>query len=274
MKMTFSLLENNLLVDAASKPLSVRTLYKKYVAGKRCSRAGFYKALYSLKKKEVVLEENGTLSVNKIWLAESYAFFKKVTEQKTEPSYLAKQVTQLLEGEKLTYTFRSIADIDIFILNILYDLLLLKTDSKVFICEPHEFFVLFNNVRTAHILREINNIKGSVFLLIESTSELDKEIVKTHLVKPAEGYVSSRAPKNVSLIRHTIGDICIDLHLDRLLANEIDSLFSKQTKIYERTMGDLEDLAHKRQKHKIVIYKSAEKARKTKSKFGKYFPKV
>ena|SRR3989344_3297242 len=274
MKMTFSPLENSLLMEMANRPHAIVNLYERYVTGRRCSRAGFYKAVSSLKKKEVITEKSRVISINKIWVAESYVFFKSLVKQKATPSYLAKEVAQLKEGDNLTYTFRSIADIDIFILNILYDLLLLKVGSSILILEPHEFFVLFNNVRTAHILREIESIRGSVFLLIESTRALDKEVVKFHLGKPAKGHVSNKTTKSMSRVSHVIGHICIELHLDKSFANAIDQVFLKHTEVSEELVEHLKHLAHKRQKHKIVIYKSAEKAQKTKSKFRKYFLKV
>jgi len=269
--MTFSPLENEMLLSVAQKPQSVTDLYKKYVTGKRCSRAGFYKALEGLRNKEVVVEKEKVLSMNKIWLADSFYFFKKLVRQKTQPSYFAEQIIQIKSGDRLVYTFKSIAEIDIFLLNLIYDLLLLKVDKQVFIVEPHEFFVLLNSKRTSQILQEIRQIGCSLFLLIESTSGVDKAIVKNQLATPAKGYVSEKKISDVAKITHVLGDICIELRLDKSFAKGIDYLFSKQELGPEDLANDLKQIIGNKQKHQIVIYKDKNKVRKIKVRFKKYF---
>lgn len=271
MKMTFSPLENCLLVDVVHKPLPLTSLYAKYVGGSRCSRAGFYKALSSLQKKEVVIEKNRVLSVNKIWLSDSYDFFSKLVQQKTVPSYLANQVAELKEGDRLSYTFHSIAEIDIFLLNLIYDLLLLKVDKHALILEPHEFFVLLNGARTRQILKEVSALGCSINLLIESDSPVDKEITKDSLPKGAVGYVSGKKSTADPKVTHVVGDVCIELKLNKSLASSIDRLFASEARISQQFVNHLRDLVGKKQKNQIIIYRNSKKAQKIRSHFKKYF---
>src|SRR3989338_7422974 len=124
MQMTFSPLENNVLMQVAQQSRSISDLYTKYVDEQKVSRAGFYKALASLKKKEVLFVKDKIVSVNKIWLAASQRFFQNLIEQKTKPSYLAARIAKLGSSDRISYNFKDIAEIDIFILNLLHDLAL------------------------------------------------------------------------------------------------------------------------------------------------------
>ncbi|HYF29130.1 MAG TPA: hypothetical protein VEA36_02055 [Candidatus Paceibacterota bacterium] len=271
MKMTFSSLENSILMEVIHTPRSVAELYQKYVERSRCSRAGFYKAVASLKKKEVVVEEGRLLSVNKIWLADSYDFFRKLVRQKTTPSYLAQEVSRLNKGDRLSYTFHSIAEIDIFVLNLLYDLLLLKIDTKALILEAHEFFVLLNDSRTRRIMGELANIGGRVHVLIEGGTALDKEVVRRFLPKPAEGHVVDTKSASSSNILHVIGDVCIELKLNKQLAVSLNHLFAANEKMTDGFRTDLENLLSKKRKHEVVIYRDSSKASRLRGRFKKYF---
>lgn len=271
MRMTFSPLENSVLMEVAAKPCLVTELYEKYVEKKRCSRAGFYKTLSSLKAKEVVTDKDGLLAVNKIWLAEANDFFARLVTQKSTPSYLAEEVKRLDEGDRLSYDFHDIAEVDIFILNLLYDLILLRPDEKILILEPHEFFVLLNDNRTERIMNELDKGEAKVHLLIESDSAIDKAVVRGYLPRPAEGYVSGKKSNDSSRLTHVVGDVCIELRLNKSLASSIDRLYSTADEVNETLVDGLRELMTKRRKHQIVIYRNKNKANKMRGRFKKYF---
>lgn len=271
--MTFSQLENDILLQVVKQPRNVSFLYNIFIFQKKLSKAGFYKALTTLKRKEIVFLKNKIVSVNKIWLTKSYEFFENLIQQKTEPSYLARQISKLTKNEKIIYTFNSITNIDIFILNLLYDLVLLKIDKYILISELHEFFVLFNHERTEQILNEFKKMNIFVYLLIFGQTANDKEVVKKHLIEPAQGYApnTKRGSTDPNKIIHVVGDVIIELSLDKQLVLELNKLFTSQKQINEDFMTGLNSLQNTKRKFKITIYKNQEKTHILKNKFSKFF---
>lgn len=259
-------------MELAGRSRSATELYEKYVDKRRCSRAGYYKALTCLKKKEVILEKDRMLSINKIWLADSYDFFRKLVRQKTTPSYLAERIALLSEGDRLSYTFHSMSEIDIFILNLLYDLLLLKIDRQALILEAHEFFILMNDVRTKRILNELSTVGHSVWLLIESDAPIDVEIAKKMVPKSAIAYVSGKESKDTAKIVHVVGDVCIELRLNKLMSAAVDKLYSSNEAVTEDFVEDLKNIVDRKQRHEILVYRSKQKTDQVRNKFKKHFP--
>jgi hypothetical protein len=82
MNLTFTSLENKILLEIAIKPRSIKFLYWEYVDKEQCSRAGLYKALTSLKAKGVIKENRelgiGIVKLNRQWINEGYDFFRKL----------------------------------------------------------------------------------------------------------------------------------------------------------------------------------------------------
>lgn len=275
MKMTLSSLENDILLGVIKKPKKLADLLDKYVLKRKCSKSGFYKCIGSLGKKEIIVVKNKFVSVNKIWLIKSQNFFDELILQKTKPSYLAEQVFRIKEEDKITYVFRSISEIDIFILNLIYDLLLLQASSDVLILEQHEFFVLLNKERTASILEEIKNLKSSILLLVKSGlhNDLDREIIRKFIEDPARGHVLNSIKKDNSFnkVFHVVGEVIIELHLNKKFSNDLHSLFLRYPKITETFFDKLKELVIQKGKHKIVIYKNKNRSMKVRRQFRKYF---
>lgn len=273
MEMTFSPLENDILLQVVKQPREVSFLYNIFVSQRKLSRAGFYKALASLKRKEVVFLRKKIVSINKIWLAKSHQFFGSLIQQKTSPSYLVTQISKLGKTEKIIYTFNNINDIDIFILNLLYDLILLKVGKHILISEQHEFFVLLNRERTEHILYELKNMNIPVCLLIFGQSVNDKEVSRKYLTDPARGYVpdTKRGSTDQHKIIHVVGDIMIELRLDKQFTVDLNKLFTTQSQIDEDFISRLKYLLNKKRRYRIIISKDIEKTKKLRNRFNKFF---
>ncbi len=152
-----------------------------------------------------------------------------------------------------------------------YDLLLLKIDTKVLILEVHEFFVLLNDLRTKRIMNELDSIGGKVHLLIAGGTSIDKEVVRKLLPKPAEGYVVDISDTSAANILHVVGDVCIELKLNKQLAASLDHLFKTHEQITNDFKRDIEGLLSKKLKHEIVISRNSNTASRLRGRFKKYF---
>ncbi len=273
MQMTFSPLENEILLEVVNQPRGISYLYAKYVNEGKISRAGFYKVIASLKRKEVVLVKGKFVSVNKIWLATSQRFFQNLVNQKSKPSYLAERVAMLEEKDGITYEFKNMAEIDIFILNLLHDLALLRTGKVILISEQYEFFILLNQKRTQQILGELKTMNVPVYLLVAGQNEINREIARKYLRDAAQGHVPDK-PKQADPFKviHIIGDIIVELQLDKKFVNEIRKLYERYEKISERFIDELRNIVDRNFRHRILIYKSKARADKLHGHFRKYFP--
>lgn len=270
MKMTFSVLEDRLLHEVLSKSQVTSDLLNTYVDKRGVSRAGFYKALASLKRKEVLLVKKGLITVNKIWLANSYDFFRNLVTVKQQPGYLAQQIIKLEPDEELTYAFRSLSDIDIFLINLIYDLLLLSKEKVVLIEEAHEFFLLLNTKRTSSFLNEMQDFGSALYLLSHSSSAIDKELLKNQLALPAQGYATG-SDRPLPNIVHVVGDIIIELVPDKAFLTAIGKEYAKSTTIAEGLRDTVTDLTEQKQRHRIRVYRDPALAKSMRTRFRKYF---
>ncbi len=270
MQMTFSALENSLLHEVMRRPQPLSQLLATATTRYGISRAGFYKALAALKHQEVLVGHDHILSVNKLWLLEAYAFFESLVERKRTPGYLAREVAGLGSGEELTYTFRSITDIDLFLINLVYDLLLLKQGTEVLLEESHEFFLLLNQVRTDTLLKDMQRDGYGLYLLITSTSPIDSIITKENLTTPGQGYVTGRGRTSRKVL-HAVGDVIIELQLHIEFARELEKLYTTHEKVTDALRNKVEALVAKNYKHRIRIVKDATLAARMRTRFKKYF---
>lgn len=267
--MTFSALENRILHDVLQKPQTTSHLLDTYVGKRGVSRAGLYKALASLKRKEVLLVKTGFVTVNKIWLANSYQFFKRVARLKQEPSYLAQRVYKLEAHEELSYRFSSLADIDLFLVNLIYDLLLLSPHGSVLIEESHEFFLLLNSTRTARFMNEIEDTKHALYLLVHSSSPTDKELIRDLLPAPAQGYVTG-TDRVLSSVMHAVGDIVIELIPNKSFVATVRKEYEK-TQEMDQLRQKIQLAAERAQSHRIRVYRDSMLTSAMRARFGKHF---
>lgn len=270
MRMTFSSLEDHLIHEVIRGPLPLAQLRTVATTRYSVSRAGFYKALAALKQQEVLIEHGHMISVNTLWLSEAYRFFEGLVEYKRTAGYLAQEVMQLTSGEELSYTFRSIGDIDLFLINIVYDLLLLGLSTEVLIEESHEFFLLLNRGRTDSLLREMRRHGYGLYLLIASTSPIDRILAKKFVSEPAQAFLTNKSRLNRKIL-HVIGDVIIELQLHRDFAHALDSLYTSYDTINHSLNAEVHALAAKSFKHRIRIFKHASLAARVRTRCKKYF---
>lgn len=270
--LTFSALENAALGKLMTGPCARAELHDYLSAKKHVSRAGFYKVLASLKKREVVVEANGTLSISKLWLADAQSFFRELSRQKAVPSYLAREVAALGPEDRITYDFSSMAEIDIFLLNLMLDLSALLSEHRVLIREPHEFFVVADPARTGKILKEFKKAGRSILLLIESDSGADSDIVKSYLAEPAQGYrIPRRASADARKITSIVGDVIVELRMAKRFTAELEGIFKKEDSLSPRLRDAIRELAARKDRHVVSIYRDASKASALGKVFKKYF---
>lgn len=269
MQMTFSNLESAILTQVIERPRELPDFLDKCLK-KGISRAGFYKALSRLKRDEVVLVKDRVISVNRAWLAKGYQFFEHHMGTANLPSYFGEQVAKLGKGEHLSYSFRSIEELDIFLINLIYDLLRLGIGKDVLIQERHEFFFALDETRTNHIVREFDRIGSKLYLLAESNSEIDRAVIK-RLPKSAHVHATGSERRDTfGKIFHAVGDVLIELRLDKGFAQELDKLYAHET-TNDRFLKSLAALVAKRRRHVLRIYRDKERARAMQSRFKKYF---
>lgn len=240
-----------------------------YVSKEGLSRAGFYKALARLKRAEVVLVKNRLVTIDRVWLAKGYQFFEQYMGR-SHTSYFGEQVARLGKDESLSYSFRSLAELDTFLLNLMYDLVSLGVGKDVLIQERHEFFFAIENSRTTRIMMEIERLDGRLCLLVESDSDTDRRISKK-LPNSVSAYITGAERRECAdKMLHAIGDVLIELRIDKAFSKSLSTLYGKELTL-ERFERELRELVIKRQKHTVRIYRDKGRVRAMRSRFKKFF---
>lgn len=212
--------------------------------------------------------------VNKIWITALQSFLEDLSQRQHTPSYIAQKISILENNDKLIFYFRDLSQVDIFILNLVFDLLLLRKSQKVMILEQHEIFTPLNDIRTKKIILEINKLGSSIQILINGGTNMDREINYRYLKDQIQSYVLDKPYNFITekKITHVIDDVIIDLVLDKQLVHVIHSMFlNAEESIDKGFISQLKAAMLTNQRNRIIIYRDPEKSRKINKLFRKYF---
>jgi len=163
------------LVLSSEFPLSLKQIHslirKKY--GSEISSQATFKALADLSNKGVVLKQDKLYSLNKSWI-----YQLKLFSQELETSYQSCKGHPIIEnGENLSISFNTVAEVDRFILSKLecYPRQASKVEAVIFL--SHLWWPLFYSFREYLLMKDIGN-KINLTIKCRGNTAIDKWCAK------------------------------------------------------------------------------------------------
>lgn len=235
------------------------------------TKQGFYKSLRSLKTKEIVVIRNKVVSLSHVWISKMSRFFdeaRKVYSIETQ----GEDFLLLKDGEKVSYTFKTPAQTDMFWGHAFSVLSEHTEERNILLFNPHEWFLLARNKEETSLFEELSNKNKNLFILVGNNTKLDI-FAKTYLTKEKQEYHTlEKSPfEKPNYYVNIFGDFVIEALLDEKTSEKINQ-FYKETNIFDDdAKNKIKEIVSKKGKDKFIISKNHRKAEKIRNLFKKYF---
>lgn len=239
----------------------------------RTTKQGVYVALRNLRKDEVVVSHNKRTSFNIRWLKHMGHFFT-IAEQ----YYLVEKVgnndfLNLKEGEKITYTFATPEQNDMFWG---HALILLSESSipasePIYLYNPHEWFLIGRNESERETF-DIITKKRRLLLTSGGNSSLDHAVKGEFDGNMSQYHMLSKPlfSKN-NYYCNIIGDFIIEAWIAVETASQIEEIYETATEINDDVRKKILQAIERKGKTKFSISRNAKKSEKFKKVLRKNF---
>ncbi|MDB4984131.1 MAG: hypothetical protein JWM20_310 [Patescibacteria group bacterium] len=266
-------IEDYLLDILKEGPLSIEELIST-VGRKRkgATRQGVYRTLRVMKAREIVTVANKTVSLSSLWISKMQNYFTIAGYSYSQPTNDA-GFLNMREGEKMTYSFRTLVELDVFWSHALYLFLeVLKNNNPVYIYNPHDW-AYFMRKETDRILVEKSfATRRQIFIAVGHADPLDRIVKRNFDGTQGQYYL---AKENFGFKENyycnAIGDYMIEGFLSPAVAERLDSVYKNHSILDEKTMKEFQDVSALKGKNKLVISKNAKRAEKFRRILGRYF---
>lgn len=237
------------------------------------TKQAVYKTLRSLRAHELIVQSRGEVALSSLWL-------KKLAEfvQKTQKSYRINDQPSvdflgLINGEKITYWFKSFEATDMFwahAFDILTDIM--PSSEAIYLYNPHEWFLLARPESELFLFNRLKSAGKKLFVIAGNREMLDIEAGKYFDNEILRYYASPEAlfPKQNYYV-NILNDFLIEVWLDEKTSSDIDN-FYKTTKVFDNLAKEkLLEIIKQKGRNKLVIYRNERKSAKVKNMFKKIF---
>ena len=266
-------IEDLILEILRNGPLDIEQIIEQ-VARKRTgtTRQGTYRTLRVLKKREVLTIHSKKVSLSAIWISKMQNYFTLATHYYSQPTNDS-GFLNLREGEKVSYSFRSMLELDIFWSHALYLFLeVLKNNQPVYVYNPHDwaYFVRKENDHT--LVEKSFETNRQIFVAVGDNKTLDKLVQRNfdgtrgqyylldHKLEPKENYYVN-----------IIDDYCIEGFIDQKTTRILEDFYNQAADSNPNTLNKLQKIIEGKGKHRLVISRNKKKVDKIKKMLGKYF---
>jgi len=244
------------------------------VARPGTTKQGVYKVIRSLKKDEIVVISNKSISLSGVWLAKMEEFFAKARLDKTniengpENSFL-----NLRPGERLQYYFRNPVLTDAFWSHVFINLVESSSpQNPILIFNPHEWFMLARKENETGLFDRITKRGQKLAVLVDHNTLLDKAIRNNFDNKMSmyETLSESLYSKNNYYI-NVIADFVIEVWIDKTVSADIETFYSQTKEFGLNEKQTLEKILMQKGRNRFSISHNKRKADAIRRKFKKYF---
>lgn len=237
------------------------------------SKQGFYDALRRLKKAQIILINKKIVSLNRLWIESLVNFTRGVAQTYEETYQLESKYLNLQPSERVSYSFKSIEEADIFWNHAI--LLLIKNLDKqipVTIYNPHQWFIIARYEAESLVWRTLAQEGALVLFLIGGETELDKKTVTT-INKLHSHAIASLGEKE--LLKKTcyiniFGNIIVEMKIPLEIADKIEAWF--QTGRDDRLrIQELQKIIQSTARIKFIFSNNPKRAQKLRRQIEKHF---
>ena len=210
-------LDDRIIEEALAGPITVGSLYDELEKEQRhLTLRAVYKAVTKLRTAGVLLKPRKTVFINEEWAREVR---EKLAGSRMLPA--------LAKGERVAYTFVSVAHLDAFWTTIALQLEAEYPDKEIFFYNPHNFWAYIPERKAAEdrYYRHFRETRRHGFITLGGVTSGDMEFKRTyqdeHFQVDARPIPAFKRADHISVI----GDFVITVRLPKKVAEHIDDLY-------------------------------------------------
>lgn len=237
------------------------------------TKQGVYQALRKLKAEEKIVLHGRSASLNIQWLRKMGDFFS-IAQHFYSPAHgNPDYVLNLREKEKVTFTFKTLVDLDIFTSHAIYMLAaIIDAHEPIYAFNPHEIFSYGRSESEAMLLEVMEEIHKQVLLLATHSSPLDSELKKRFSGTNVQYHIEHDVPFDTGKYYFNVyGGYLLEIHLDMRVSAELEMFFESTGSFTKEAQEKLSYIFATKGRHKVVISRNKTKSDRYKKFFAKFF---
>lgn len=240
---------------------------------KGVTKQGVYRVLRKLKKEEKVVQHGRSVSLNIQWLRKMSDFFSIAqhyySPRQSNPDFFL----NLREKEKVTFTFKTLVDLDAFASHVIHMLAeIMGENEPVYVYNPHEVFAYGRKEAEEMLLDAFEKLHKKLFVLSTYHSPLDEALKKQFTGTHVEYHIEEDVPFDTETYYFNVySDYLLEIRLDRHIAGEIHAFYA-ETKVFNAAAEQqLAQVFLTKGRHRLTLSRNKAKAARYKKFFAKYF---
>ncbi len=234
------------------------------------TKQGFYAALRSLKKEEVIILYKKTVSLNTAWIGRMQEALSQISATYLDSPYMPEMLS-LHEKESVSFTFSNSKTLDTF-WGHAQSLLLTRipVSEPLYAYDPHYWFYVARPDTEEQLIRNIEKSGRQFLMMVGGDTELDKTTQKRFAGSLLQYYRKELFSDRAYYIS-TIGDYLIEVTLDHHISEQVELLYTNNSRNNTETQESLRSLLEIKSRNKIRITRNHARALSLKKKFNSYF---
>jgi hypothetical protein len=263
----FSPTECFVLETLQHSQLTLSELVQKYARNNPTqSKQSVYKAVQSLRKREVLTGTKNALLLSNKWLnlLETYL-------QQAKPAH--DPLTELLEGDDMSYLFTNFALCDVFLGHI-HKIIVPRLEPKSITVfhNPHQWFFITRPKSESEVWQDMVTSNILCCMTVFHKTALDISIGSQHYAtnKELKFSIAPMLTNNRTYLA-VLGDYLYTVTIEQWRADAIDAWYQTYTTITPENTRELSEIINKRGRIKVKILRNKKKATEWRKKIGKYF---
>ena len=237
------------------------------------TRQGVYRVLRKLKLEEKIVIHGKSVSLNIQWLRKMSEYFSVAqyyySPKHDNPNFFL----NLKEHEKVSLTFKTLLDLDIFASHVIHMLAeIIGEHEPVFVFNPHEFFSYGRPESEKMLFEAMQEMKKQVFILSSHENPLDLALKKQFDGTRVQYHIVPIVPFDKGNYYFNVyGDYLLEITLDKNITAALEAFYVKTPVFDEQAEKELFEIFAHKSRHKLVITRNKKKTDTYKKFFSKYF---
>lgn len=238
------------------------------------SRQSFYEALRRLANTEVIVVNKKLVSLNKVWIEQLIQFTQETARTYNESYRMESQYLQLQPGERVSYTFKSLEAVDVFVSHATL-LILEQSDKRIpsAVYNPHHWFFVARPSSEIAWWKAFERLGVTLYLTNGGKTDADKQvgtIIKSKSSKYVHFSLTDKELFKKNNFVSVYGTSIFEIQLEEKVGQEIDQWF-RETKDIEQGREKLQQIVKKISKVKLIISHNPKRAEILRKRMMKYF---
>lgn len=265
-------IEDTIIENLSKGPLyTVDLLFKINTPTQRVTKQGFYKILKSLLKNEVVVVRKKIVSLSHVWIL-GMDNFVQYAKKSYSIETQGEDFLLLKDGEKVSYTFKSPEQTDMFWGHAFSVLVETTQEKNICLFNPHEWFLVARNESELVLFKDLIQRNKNLFVLNGNKKLIDIYVKKYFNGLSSQYFTIENSPfEKSNYYVNIFGDFIIEAWLDEKVSQKIDDWYTKHGVVSEDAVGELKRIVSEKGRNKFSISKNHRKAEKIRNIFKKYF---